>query len=187
MDSVVCRVCSVEAMSHICFINYFFDYSVCYIRVTDCSIWVLGLIFNRGYSPLVPPRLLCLWFWNKTQYSKIFAGKPKHTTLKKLNAHPTYTYLSPEKKMLCCQQCSTHYAAVRINNCLKWTFAIKVATMKIMDDFRYEWKPLCAYHKNQHFSWRAKMNGTQRRTLVSPWRMHCIYSSMTKGTSWGEV
>jgi len=56
--------------------------------------------------------------------------------------HPIYAYqLSSEKKTLCCQLCSTHYIAVRINNCLKRTSAIKVATMKITDDFHYEWKP----------------------------------------------
>ena len=36
---------------------------------------------------------------------------------------------------------------------------------------------------NQHFSLSAKMNGTQRRTLVSPSRMHCMYWGMPKGTS----
>jgi len=35
---------------------------------------------------------------------------------------------------------------VQINS-LKTTSAIKVATMKIMDDFCYEWKPLCAYRR----------------------------------------
>ena len=33
----------------------------------------------------------------------------------------------------------------------------------------------------------AKMNGTQRRTLVSPCRMHCMYSGMPKGTSRAEA
>jgi len=36
-------------------------------------------------------------------------------------------------------------------NCLKITSAIKVATMKIIDDFRYKWKPSCAYHKIDTF------------------------------------
>jgi len=40
---------------------------------------------------------------------------------------------------------------------------------------------------NQHFSLSAKMNGTQRRTLVSPWRIHCMYCSMPKGTSQAEA
>ena len=35
---------------------------------------------------------------------------------------------------------------------------------------------------NQHFLLSAKMNGTQRRTLVNPWRMHCTYCGMPKGT-----
>jgi len=40
---------------------------------------------------------------------------------------------------------------------------------------------------NQRFSLSAKMNGTQKRTLVSPWRMHCTYCGMPKGTSWDEA
>ena len=37
--------------------------------------------------------------------------------------------------------CSIRYTAVRIKNCLKSTSAIKIATMKNMDDFRYKGKP----------------------------------------------
>ena len=33
-----------------------------------------------------------------------------------------------------------------------------------------------------HFLLSEKMNGTQRRTLVSPCRMHCTYCSMLKVT-----
>ena len=36
---------------------------------------------------------------------------------------------------LCCRLCSTRYTAVRIKNCSKNT-TIKIATTKIMDDFR---------------------------------------------------
>jgi len=57
-----------------------------------------------------------------------------HTT------RPIYVFLS-EKKTLLYQLCSTRYAAVRINNCLKRTFVIKVATT---DNFCNKWKP---YHK----------------------------------------
>ena len=35
---------------------------------------------------------------------------------------------------------------------------------------------------NLHLLLSAKMNGTQRRTLVSPRRMHCTYCGMPKGT-----
>jgi len=52
----------------------------------------------------------------------------------------------------------------------------------------YTWFPLqMCIPQNQHFSRWAKINGTQRRALVSPWRMHCVYSGMAKGTSWVEA
>ena len=66
-----------------------------------------------------------------------------------------------------CWLCSTRYTAVRIKNCFKNTSAIEVATMKNMDDFHYEGKPSPATTKSTLFT-AAKMNGTQRRTLVSP-------------------
>jgi len=31
------------------------------------------------------------------------------------------------------------------------------------------------------------MNKTQRRALVSPWRIYCMYSGMTKGTFGAEA
>ena len=40
-----------------------------------------------------------------------------------------------------CWLCSTHYTAVQIKNCLKSTSAIKIATRKNVDDFRYKGKP----------------------------------------------
>jgi len=56
-------------------------------------------------------------------------------------------YLSSEKKMLYCQLFSTHYVAVQINRLKGAFFAIKVATLKITDDFRYKWKLSRAYNK----------------------------------------
>jgi len=73
---------------------------------------------------------------------------------------------------------------VRINNCLKRTFVIKVATMKITDDLM---QAITCLPLNRHFSWWTKMNGTQRRAMLSPWRAHCMYSGMAKGTSQAEV
>jgi len=67
---------------------------------------------------------------------------------------------------------------------LKRTFVIKVATMKIMDDLM---EAIMCLPLNQHFSWWTKMNGTQRRAVLSPWRTHCMYSGMAKGTSRAEV
>jgi len=40
---------------------------------------------------------------------------------------------------------------------------------------------------NQYFSLSAKMNGTQRKTLVSLNRMHLMYCGMIKGTSWAKA
>jgi len=42
---------------------------------------------------------------------------------------------------------------------------------------------------NQYFSLSAKMNGTQRRTMISRWRMYCTYYSMPKRllSGWSDV
>jgi len=41
--------------------------------------------------------------------------------------------------------------------------------------------------QNQHFLLSAKMNDTQRRTLLIPLRMHCVYCGIPKGTSQAEM
>ena len=79
----------------------------------------------------------------------------------------TYPRKSEVFITLCCWLCSTRYTAVRIKNCFKNTSAIEVATMKITDYFRYDGKPSHATTKST-LSLSAKMNGIQRRTLVSP-------------------
>ena len=52
----------------------------------------------------------------------------------------------------CCRLCSTRYTAVQIKHRLKNTSAIKIATMKNTDDFRYEGKPSCATTKSTLFT-----------------------------------
>ena len=59
--------------------------------------------------------------------------------------------------------------------------------MKNTDNFHYEGKSSHGTNKLSPYSLSAKMNGTQRRTLVSPRRMHYTYCGMPKGTSWAEV
>ena len=54
--------------------------------------------------------------------------------------------------MLLCWLCSTHYTAVRVKNYTKSTSAIKVATVRKTDEFRYEWKPSCATAKSTLFA-----------------------------------
>ena len=55
--------------------------------------------------------------------------------------HINYRLKSEVSVTLRCRLCSTCYTAVRIKNCLKSTSAIKIATMKNTDDFRFEGKP----------------------------------------------
>ena len=51
-----------------------------------------------------------------------------------------------------CRLCSTCYTAIQIKNCLKSTFAIKIATIKNTDDFHFEGKPSRACTKSTPFS-----------------------------------
>jgi len=52
---------------------------------------------------------------------------------------------------LLCQLFSTRYTAVRINNCLKSTSAIKVETIKNTDDFLYAKKAITCNHQINAF------------------------------------
>jgi len=46
---------------------------------------------------------------------------------------------------------------------LKITSAIEVGTMKITDNFRYKWKPSCAYHKIDTFCSKQRWMGHKGR------------------------
>jgi len=96
-----------------------------FIRVTDCSIRV-SLSFTGRLQPPCPSGCY-------TYIIMIIA------MIEIYNILPPLMYLSSEKKTLRYQLSSPCYAAVQINNCLKRTFAIKVASMKIMDDFHKNW------------------------------------------------
>ena len=60
--------------------------------------------------------------------------------------------------------CSTHYAAVQIQNCLKSTSAIKTATMTNTDNFCYEGKPSCAIAKSTLFAVSKDERDTKKGT-----------------------
>ena len=83
-------------------------------------------------------------------------GEPTHTASKQRNgaACPATNYhLKSEVSItLCCQLCSTRYTALRIKDCSKSTSAIKVATMKNVDNFFYEGKLSCATTKLTPFT-----------------------------------
>ena len=66
--------------------------------------------------------------------------------------HINYRLKSEVSNTLCCQLCSTRYTAVRFKNCSKSTSAIKLATMKNMDDFCYKGKPSLATAKLTPFA-----------------------------------
>jgi len=98
--------------------------------------------------------------------------------------------LSSETKVsiaLLCQLCLTRYTAVQIKKCSKSTSVVKVATMKSTNNFSLRKGSHHVQPPNYCFSLSAKMNGTQRRTLVSPWRVHCMHCGVPKGTSQAEA
>ena len=85
-------------------------------------------------------------------------------------AHPHYINYHLKSEVSITFRCwlsSTRYTAVQIKNCSESTSAIKITTMKNTDiSISKE-----SYHvlpPNLHLLLSAKMNGAQRRTLVSP-------------------
>jgi len=83
-----------------------------------------------------------------------------------------------------CQLCSTRYQPVQIEKYLKSNCVIKVPSMKI---FFYEEEAITCNHWINTFFCQQKWMEHKRRELVSPWRMHCTYCGMPKGTSQVEV
>ena len=73
---------------------------------------------------------------------------PKETVPPERPSYINYRLKSEISITLCCRLCSTCYTVVRIENCSKSTSAIKIATMKNTDDFRYEGKPSHAIAKS---------------------------------------
>jgi len=126
------------------------------VLLNHCSpiIWFRWIYFVVCPNNLLVPTMYhyCggswLWLWLWLKYN-IVAWPYYYWWIHayRIKAMAQLYQLSSEKKMLCCQLCSTRYTAVRINSCFKITSAIKVAFMKITDNFHYKWKPSHAYHK----------------------------------------
>ena len=91
-------------------------------------------------------------------------GEPTHTTSNEMMLRINYRLKNEGSITLRCQLCSIHYTAVRIKNCSKSTSAIKVATMKNMDDFHYKGKPSCATAKSTLFAVSKDDWGTKEDT-----------------------
>ena len=99
---------------------------------------------------------------------------PKKRKEKEFPSYINYRLKSEVSIMLRSWLCSTRYTAARIKNCLKSTYTIKITTMKNTDDFRYE-KSHHMLLPNRNFSLSAKMNGTQRKTLVRKSMKNALY------------
>jgi len=95
-------------------------------------------------------------------------------------------YLLFEKKTLHYQLCSNRYSGTN-QQLFKKKFCNQSSHYENYRWFLQQMEAITCLPQNQHFSWWTKMNGTQRRAVVSPWRMHCVYSGMAKGTSWADA
>jgi len=182
---VVCCACSVEAMFHwICHkLPVWILFCVpCLFELLTALLEYLNLL--RVAVPL-PSGLLHLYDCDYEIYnivhSLIIAGEPiqlnNHTTC------PTYVFIVWKEDASLPAMFNPLCSSTN-QQLFKRTFAIKVATMKITDDLM---EVITCLPLNRHFLWWTKMNGTQRRAMLSPWRTHCMYSSTAKGTSQAEA
>jgi len=108
----------------------FVYYSVSIVYSTELPI---SISIYRGVAVPLPSGFIWLWLWN-IQYNgtqPYYCWWTYSYCIKTIVPQAPLTYLLSEKKALHYQLCSTHYVAERITNCLKRTFVIKVATMKI--------------------------------------------------------
>ena len=88
---------------------------------------------------------------------------------------PAINYLKSEVPiMLCCQLCSILYTVLQIKNCSKCTSAIKVATMKNTDNFRFEGKPSHATAKLTPFAISEDDWDTKEDTVKTKVHGECI-------------
>jgi len=170
-------------------INYLFDYySVCLYS----SYWLLGVSrsFTGGWSPhalrVTKPIWLWLLKWLKyTVYSTVLLLLVSPCILHRNNhtVHLTNVFIVWKEDTSLPAMFNPLCSSMN-QQLFKWTFVIKVATMKITDDLM---EAITCLPLNWHFSWWTKVNGTQRRAVVSPWRMHCMCSGMAKSTSQAQA
>jgi len=85
--------------------------------------------------------------------------------------HQNNSTVCPNYRMKRKHFIATHYTAVRINDCLKKNLCNQSSHYENYRRFPLWMEAITCL---PHFLWWAKMNGTQRRALVSLWRMHCV-------------
>jgi len=115
-------------------------------------------------------------------HSLIITGEPTHTASKQWH-HAPHLRIYHLKRNVSLPAIFSLLCSSTNLQLFKRISAIKVATMKITEISITNG----SLPQNRNFLWRAQINGTQRRALVSPWRMHCMYSGTAKGTSRAEV
>jgi len=99
--------------------------------------------------------LLWLWLKCKVEAQPYYFWQTHVYHIKTITPRPLYQLL-PKMRI-----CSTCYTVEKINR-----------------QFPLWMEAIMCLPQNQHFLWWAKKNGTQRRALVCPWRMHCMYSGI---------
>jgi len=156
---------------------------VYFIRVTNSSTRVSQSFTGGLCPPPLPVTTLMILVMIEIQYSSTALLLPLVNPCilhwNNRTACPTYLFIVWKKDT----SLPAMFNPLQINNCLKRTFAPLWKLWKISITNGSHHVPT----QNLRFSWWAKMNGTQRRTLVSPWRMHCMYSGMAKDTSQAEA
>jgi len=78
-------------------------------------------------------------------------------------------------------------AFYRFNITGEWIKVLNLGLWKLRTISVWNFEAITCLPQNRHLSWGVKMSWTQRRTLVSPWRMYCMHSSMAKGTYRAEA
>jgi len=130
--------------------------------------------------------LCSIWkFLILVRYFLIMTGEPTCTAWKDRNcAMRLNCHIKSEVSItLCYLLCSACYIAIN-QEPFKMHLCDQSSHHEKYKQFHYKRKPSHATTKLTLF---AVMNGTQRRTLVSPWRMHCTYCGTPPGTSWAEA
>ena len=94
-------------------------------------------------------------------------GEPMQKEMTPCTPTINYCLKSEVSITLCCQLCQPINTALQIKNFLKSTSAIKIATMKNMDDFQYEKKPSHTTTKSTPFAVR-KDEWDTKEDRVSP-------------------
>ena len=102
---------------------------------------------------------------------------------------PTINYClkSAAAITLCFQLCSAHYKASKMKNSVRIVPAINPVTMENLQLQMYCREAMHRATANRHLGLSAKRNGTQMRTKVNPWCVHCMYCGMPKGMFWDEA